>query len=397
MQRTRLSNIKVLFLIDARDGAIPKALDGGGILTQQDRETFFNEGLEIAPTDREKSFRQRFYLYFVMTQPSMGLVVTYPRVDGGGNATRPSYIMGSLQKIFPQVEYECYDELPLKYHLLSAESARDFFLKQLRLYADEKPYKASLLHYLSFLENEDEGELEAYLDAAFFVHRQEKISAAAVDAVYGKNITASISQLEQFSRCAYAYFLKYGLHLRPRDEYSFDSLEVGNFYHDVLCNYSLILKDKKPQGIDWFNVSDSMQREILDEAIKRAYTSFAGTDLLEEARSSYGLYRLDKALEQTVAVLTEQVRVGKFEPTEFEVSFTSKDDYKSLQVELDELRKVTLTGKIDRVDLWDDQQGKVYIKIIDYKSSKNNIDLNQFYQGLQVQLVMYMGAVEEMV
>lgn len=49
---------------------------------------------------------------------------------------------------------------------------------------------------------------------------------------------------------------------------------------------------------------------------------------------------------------------------------------------------------MDRVDLYQDGPS-VYVKIVDYKSGAKDIDFAQLYQGLQVQLVLYMDATAE--
>jgi len=54
-------------------------------------------------------------------------------------------------------------------------------------------------------------------------------------------------------------------------------------------------------------------------------------------------------------------------------------------------RKITLTGRIDRVDIMD-FDGKRYVKIIDYKSGNSRFDLSDVYFGLQLQLLLYMEA-----
>ena len=57
-------------------------------------------------------------------------------------------------------------------------------------------------------------------------------------------------------------------------------------------------------------------------------------------------------------------------------------------------KKVEITGKIDRVDkavLSNDQ----YVRIIDYKSSYKDIDMNQVVSGLQIQLIAYIDAICE--
>ena len=52
---------------------------------------------------------------------------------------------------------------------------------------------------------------------------------------------------------------------------------------------------------------------------------------------------------------------------------------------------LNLRGKIDRMDVFEDQD-KIYVKIMDYKSGSTSFDLSLLYHGLQLQLVVYMDA-----
>ena len=63
-----------------------------------------------------------------------------------------------------------------------------------------------------------------------------------------------------------------------------------------------------------------------------------------------------------------------------------------IPVETDKIKEVLkLRGKIDRVDVFENND-KLYISIIDYKSSPNDIDLEDAQEGIQVQLIMYLKA-----
>jgi ATP-dependent helicase/nuclease subunit B len=104
---------------------------------------------------------------------------------------------------------------------------------------------------------------------------------------------------------------------------------------------------------------------------------------------------MNTIFKQTVWALTKQVRAGKFEPRKFEVSFSELSDIGALKVYLDNDFRMTLGGRIDRIDRYDDGN-KISIKVIDYKSGKTKFDLLRIYQGLQLQLVVYMDAAEEL-
>ena len=57
-----------------------------------------------------------------------------------------------------------------------------------------------------------------------------------------------------------------------------------------------------------------------------------------------------------------------------------------------QIDNVEIVGKIDRLDVAKTENAK-YIRIIDYKSSDKNIDLNEFISGTQIQLITYLDSV----
>ena len=49
------------------------------------------------------------------------------------------------------------------------------------------------------------------------------------------------------------------------------------------------------------------------------------------------------------------------------------------------------SGKIDRIDTCEDE-GKVYVRVTDYKTGMKAFDITAFYHGLQMQLPVYLNA-----
>lgn len=47
-------------------------------------------------------------------------------------------------------------------------------------------------------------------------------------------------------------------------------------------------------------------------------------------------------------------------------------------------------GRIDRVDTMETDDGKLYVRVIDYKTGNTSFDLVSLYHGLQLQLMIYM-------
>ena len=76
------------------------------------------------------------------------------------------------------------------------------------------------------------------------------------------------------------------------------------------------------------------------------------------------------------------------------MSFSAIDNLKAMKISLSEDEELHLKGRIDRLDLCEDEN-HVYVKIIDYKSGNTSFDLAALYYGLQLQLVVYMDAAVE--
>ena len=65
-----------------------------------------------------------------------------------------------------------------------------------------------------------------------------------------------------------------------------------------------------------------------------------------------------------------------------------------MNIALPEKEKIKLKGRIDRIDICEDEE-HVYVKVIDYKSGNRKFDLAALYYGLQLQLVVYMNVASE--
>ena len=88
------------------------------------------------------------------------------------------------------------------------------------------------------------------------------------------------------------------------------------------------------------------------------------------------------------------MRAGHFKPEDFELSFAFTDELSAVNFALTDEEKMHLRGRIDRVDTYE-ADGKLYVKVIDYKSGHTSFDLLALYHGLQLQLVVYLNAAVE--
>ncbi len=90
--------------------------------------------------------------------------------------------------------------------------------------------------------------------------------------------------------------------------------------------------------------------------------------------------------------IIQSITMSDFNILGNELEFKKNAKYPPIELTLDNGKRVEITGKIDRVDIAQNEDGS-YVRIIDYKSSLKNIDLNEVVAGLQIQLLTYLDAV----
>ena len=104
--------------------------------------------------------------------------------------------------------------------------------------------------------------------------------------------------------------------------------------------------------------------------------------------------RLKRVVGHAVWVIAEHIRLGSFDPVEYEVGFGEGEKYPPIVIELNSGEKIYLQGRIDRVDALETPDGR-YLRIIDYKSGYKDFKLSDVYYGLQIQLITYLNALWE--
>lgn len=390
IERTRLKKVKALFFIGVNDGMIPKSGGTGGIISDVEREYLAGSEYELAPTPRQKMFVQRLYLYMNMTKPTEYLYLSYAKVDAMGNAMRPAYLIGMIRKLFEQLSVRKVNFADIKEVLATKEDGFDYFVTALREYAqgNGKPDVVSTL--LSWYQADPlyRDKLAGIFKASFYHYENHPLSKAVASTLYGKVLENSVSRLEQYAACAYSHFLKYGLQLTEREEFSFERLDMGNVFHGVLERFAEKLE---ASPYTWFDFPKEAGEQFLTEALEGYTADYGETVLFSSARNEYLITRMKRILLRTIDTLQYQLKKGVFQPSQFEVSFSVLQDLESVNIALSKDEHMRLRGRIDRVDTCEDEN-HVYVKVIDYKSGNKSFDLVALYYGLQLQLVVYLNA-----
>ena len=366
-----------LFLLGANDHVLPDPGQSGGLLNEDDRQALALRGVELAPTGMERMGIELQNLYAALAQPTAGLTVSYPVTDVSGSELRPAFVVERLRKLFPElcVEHERADKA---YRLSAVEPALEM--------AGQDP-DGPLWRYFQ-QEPDCARHLSAMERAA--AARRGSLSPAAVRAIYGERVSMTASRLERMRSCHFAYFMEYGLRAKPREPASFDAPQIGTFLHYLLEN---VTRDVLGQG--GFAAVDNKElhrltRQYIDQYAEQELHNFQN----RTPRFRYLFNRLRTNAYAIIDQVAEELRHSDFVPMAFELGFGGKDGTLPAVTISRPDGELRVGGKVDRVDGWI-KDDKLYLRVVDYKSGKKKFDLANVRMGLDIQMLLYLFALQK--
>lgn len=394
IRRTRLAHVKILFFLGLNDGWVPARGNDGGIVSDMERELLKENGMELAPTARENSYIQRFYLYQNLTKPSQQLYLSWCLGSSDGVVMRPSYLVSNIRRLFPKITV-CEEKEPGSelWQTTTRKNGMQYFLHGLQeaRMGNVMPKWKEL--YRSYAQDDEYRErVRTLVRAAFSRGNSRQLSFSASKKLYGEVMTNSVTRLEQFAACAFAHFAMYGLRLRERELYGVKPADLGILFHRSLELFSrrIAVSDR-----DWTELTEQEETILMEQCVDEVSEKYGADALHSDARSAYTINRLKRILCRSAWVLHEQLAAGSFRPSGFEVSFADAGNLETVNVSLGGHGRMHLQGRIDRIDTAQTEDA-VYVKVVDYKSGMAEFDPVSFYYGLQLQLVVYLNAALEM-
>ena len=210
--------------------------------------------------------------------------------------------------------------------------------------------------------------------------------------LYGENLVESVSRLEKFTACPFGFYVQYGLGAKERKVYKLTPPDVGTFLHVVIDAFS---KEVSGGDITWRTFDLEWCENKVSEIIEDMLDKMKGQVILRSKRYVTLIKRLKTVITKTIWLIAEGIRNSSFNPLGYEVGFGDNEKYPPIEITLDTGEKVKLTGRIDRIDKFE-QGSNIYIRVIDYKSGNKKFSLNDVFYGLQIQLMTYLDAIWDM-
>lgn len=394
LDRSRNPEVKAGFILGVSEGVFPARQPGDGIFSDTEREKLEYLGLGLAPGGRRRAFEEQYLVYTALTRAGEKLWVSFPMADDEGRANSPSPVINRLRELLPGIEESSFQSEPVtgdinEFTEFTIHPGRALIyllgrLRDVKSGASVNPSWWNLYNW--FIAHNYTENTESLFDSVFYANKEQPIGKPKSLALYGSPVRASVSRLEKFKACPFAHFSYYGLKLSERKAYRLEAPDMGEFFHAAL---KMFTEKVQNNSLDWGGLSReeclSMSEEIVDQLAPQLQSEI----LLSTARYRYLTGKLKKTVNRAVLTLAEHSRRGEFRPKFVEMAFGPGCQVPPVGITLPDGSLMQLSGRIDRVDEAE-KDGGVYLRVIDYKSSDQNIRLPEIYHGLKLQLLTYL-------
>lgn len=370
-------NYKWIFFLGANSEQMPRAKKVQGLLSDSELSEIKNIELN---TRKILDLEECHNLYKVLAMAEDGFVFSYSKISIDGKKQKPSTYIKQYNADILMTKKTWESRLdPMLYSLgtiirnyVEYEKITEDDIKLLAKNKKNKSLKSKMDIILK-----DES-----LDKEDF-----KISEAKARLIYKEPLELSVTRIHQMTKCEFAHFIKYGISPRERVVATIEPKELGSLLHSFVENFSEELKST-PQIVD-----DFTQEEVLkmaDRLYQEKIDDFLDKESLESNRNNYLLGKLKRSAVTLGKLMIEQVKASEFNIYGQEVYFGKNSDLPEVNLSNNSY-DAWIKGQIDRVDFFE-QDGKKYIRIIDYKSSGKVFSLSDNYNLIDVQLMTYMAA-----
>ncbi len=380
--RVKTTAPKVVFAVGVNDGLFPMIPTANGILTDEDRRVLSELDLKMDDNFEEKMMEERFIAYSTLCSPSDKLYVTYSRKDITGAQLTYSELVTQIKQIFPKVtvvdtvvtpEIDFVEGDAAAFELMARLTPKGGVMQKTleKYFSSRDDYKDRLASLKRAVKKDD------------FSIEDKDISKK----LFGMDMYMSASRVEVFHKCPFQYFCKYGLNAQPRKVAELDPMQKGTAIHYILEN---LIAAYGSNGLC------EMSKEQRDKCVidmLEAYFSeilVPGEDMGE--RFNYLYRQLGFIVCEVVDRLVAEFSVSEFEPVAFELKIDNDGEIPAYEIELRDGGTLKIKGSIDRVDVMT-QKDEALVRVVDYKSGGKKFDLNEVFNGLNMQMLIYLFAI----
>ena len=390
VDRSRSHKVKVIFIIGLNDGVFPSVNKDEGFLNDLDREKLKKDGIELAKGTIDKLYEDNFNIYKSFTTAEEQLYLSYCSSDSDGKSLRPSMLVNKMKKIYPKL-IEKSDVINKEYEVINKKVTYEELIENISKIKAGEDVSDIWYQIYEYYKTQDEWKeiLNFDLEGLKYTNLPNEIKKENINKLYGNTLNTSISRLEKYRNCPFSYYLQYGLKLKEKEQLKIQSINTGTFMHETIDEFFEYVWQ---ENLNLAELEDEQILKIVSKIIDENLELSKNRIFTVTAKYKVLVKRLKRIIAKALKYIIQTIIFSDFSVEGTEVEFGKNGKYKPIQINLENGKNVEITGKIDRIDTCQ-EDNKKYLRIIDYKSSVKNIDLNEVYAGMQIQLLTYTDAI----
>jgi ATP-dependent helicase/DNAse subunit B len=381
--RARTRRFEMAFLLGLEEGSLPRRGHESPFLGDDARREL-DDRSRARLTRPDHVARDRYLFYTACTRASKRLYLVREAATDEGSPREPSPFWDEVQAVFPKDDVARWTRRrplsALTWPLEEAPTDRER-LRAVAIRAADDSVTADAIATANGWDRRLARALRAF-------DRPTRLTHPQVLAELTAKSTFGVTELERFADCSSIWFLERLIDPKSIDA-RVDARLRGSVAHQALFKfYSGLPKELGADRVERDRVEDAVAflRRCLDHAVEGVRLEL--TDL-QERELRYGLWRDLEAF-----VREEAAADMPLVPRRFEVLFGSERSAPELQRGLELAEGMTLSGKIDRIDV-DPFSARGIVQ--DYKAGKYAHSAQQIESEKRLQIPLYMLVLRDLV
>ena len=375
--RIRVSAPRAVFIVGANSGVFPGVGSGGVLLSDKERTELIENQIDLISNIEYNSVSELFIAYRAVSLSTDKLYVSYSSFGTDGESLFPSEIVAEIKALLPNcqvIENDVMSRIESEksaFSVLAGESVNGSVLA------------SSLYEY--FKENSENSRIQMIdkIRKNTFLLKNRDIA----EKLFGKNMFLTASRTEKYYSCPFGYFCQYGIKAKAKKSAEVDPAQAGTLIHyvleTILREYPkekfIALSNEESKNIT-YSIIDSYIEEQMSGSENKSASFNRTLELIK-----YRTYRV-------VLRLIDEFKNCDFTPVSFELNINIDGDIPAYKLSLDGAHDITVVGKVDRVDSWQNGENN-YIRVIDYKTGGKEFKLSEVLQGINMQMLIYLFAI----
>ena len=377
-EKVRPYRAKTVYVIGANEGVFPASVPDDGIFTEAEKVILSSYDCTFHNTMDIRMSNEMYCFYTALCRPTSNLIVTYAAFTFDGHSSDKCLSLKEVEKLFKNFKESSFREIEQK----------DLIWRKKPAYEKSSRGNGRIYEIIRELLKEDDEYRDSFDYSGISISSDDcTIDQKLALECFNDKFEISHSKLETFMDCHFKFMCRYVLGISEEPgKADFDARKVGELIHSILENVAKYAA----KGMD-----DSKLSEKISAAAEQYMLALTGKD--RDSQSPDVRHAVDYISRQSLKfaqAIREEFAASGYQPSDYELRIGNSGKIKPMKLEK-EGTSISLYGVVDRVDTFDDKDGNMYVRVIDYKKTMKDFDPEKAKLGINDQMLLYLFSIWE--